>query len=307
MQIYLPIAEMPVSVLLILGMSAAVGFISGLFGIGGGFLMTPLLIFLGVPPATAVATSSAQIAASSMTGVLGHWRRRQVDWTLGLVLVAGGLVGTALGVLFFNAIRRAGQLDAVIMLSYLALFSVIGAMMLWESVTASLKARQGAVAPRRKGGQHAAWLKWPLRLRFRRSRLYGSAIPIGGLAALISFAGAVLGIGGGFIMVPALLYIFRIPAAVVVVASLFQILVTMTAATVLHAVTNQSVDIVLALLMIAGGVFGAQFGTRASRNIRGASFRLLLALLLLGVGVRFAYEALVRPQEPFSITIQGQR
>jgi uncharacterized protein len=307
MQLYLPIAEMPISVLLILGLSAAVGFISGLFGIGGGFLMTPLLIFLGVPPATAVATSSAQIAASSMTGVLGHWRRRQLDMTLGLVLVAGGLVGTMLGVLFFNAIRRAGQLEVVIMLSYLVLFGTIGLMMLWESISAALKAKAGAPAPARKGGQHPVWLKWPLRLRFYRSKLYGSALPIAGLAALIGFAGAVLGIGGGFIMVPALLYIFRIPAAIVVGTSLFQILITMTVATIMHAVTNQSVDIVLALLLIIGGVFGAQFGTRASRNVRGASFRLLLALLLLGVGARFAYEAFARPQEPFTVTIQGQR
>ncbi len=306
MQLYLPIAEMPVSVLLILGMSAAVGFISGLFGIGGGFLMTPLLIFLGVPPATAVATSSAQIAASSMTSVIGHWRRRAVDVKLGAVLVAGGLAGAGLGVLAFNAIRRAGQLELVIMLSYLVLFGAIGSMMLWESLRAMLKARAGAPAPRRRAAR-PAWLKWPPRMRFQRSGLYVSAVPLVGLAALIGFIGALLGIGGGFIMVPMLLYLFRVPASVVAGTSLFQILVTMTVATVLHAVSNQSVDIVLALLLIVGGVFGAQFGTRASRNVQGASFRLLLALLLLGVGARFAVEAIATPAEPFSITVQGGR
>lgn len=302
MQIYLPIAEMPVSVLLILGLSAAVGFISGMFGIGGGFLMTPLLIFLGVPTSIAIATSSAQIAASSMTSTLSYWRRRQLDLRLGLVLVAGGLVGTGLGILFFNAIRRAGQLDAVITIAYLVLFTFIGTSMLIESLRS---ARRGGAAPRRLAGAHPAWMKWPLKVRFERSQLYMSVLPISGFAALVGFVGAVLGIGGGFIMVPALLYLFRVPTSIVIGTSLFQILVTMTTATVLHAWTNASVDIVLAVLLIAGGVFGAQFGARAARNIRGESFRLLLALLLLAVGARFAMDAVIPPREPFSITVQG--
>ncbi len=307
MQTYLPIAEMPVSVLLLIAMSAAVGFISGLFGIGGGFLMTPLLIFLGVPPAVAVSTVTSQVAASSMTGVLGNWQRRQIDLKLGFFLVAGGLVGTLLGVLAFNAIRRAGQLEVVIALSYLTLFLIIGGLMLLESLRSLLMARAGRPTRLKRAGQHPAWLKLPFRVRFPRSKLYASAIPILGFAALVGFIGAVLGIGGGFIMVPALLYLFRVPTAMVVGTSLFQILVTMTAATLFHAITNQSVDIVLAILLIVGGVIGAQFGGRAGRNMKGESFRILLALLLLGVGIRFASDVVIRPDEPFSITIQGQR
>ncbi len=307
MQTYLPIAEMPVSVLLLIAMSAAVGFISGLFGIGGGFLMTPLLIFLGVPPAVAVSTVTSQVAASSMTGVLGNWQRRQIDLKLGSFLVAGGLVGTLLGVLAFNAIRRAGQLEVVIALSYLTLFLIIGGLMLLESLRSLLMARAGRPTRLKRAGQHPAWLKLPFRVRFPRSKLYASAIPILGFAALVGFIGAVLGIGGGFIMVPALLYLFRVPTAMVVGTSLFQILVTMTAATLFHAITNQSVDIVLAILLIVGGVIGAQFGGRAGRNMKGESFRILLALLLLGVGIRFASDVVIRPDEPFSITIQGQR
>ncbi len=307
MQIYLPIAELPISVLLILGMSAAVGFISGMFGIGGGFMMTPLLIFLGIPPAVAVATVSAQISASSMTGALTYWRQRQLDTRLGAVLIIGGLTGTLLGVLAFNAIRRAGQLDAVITLSYLALFSIIGGLMLFGSIKSMLRARSGKRVRRLRAGQHPRWLKLPFRMRFYRSRLYASVIPILGFAAFVGFVGAVLGIGGGFIMVPALLYLFRVPTAVVVGTSLFQILITMTAATVFHAATNQSVDIVLAILLILGGVVGAQFGARAGRNLKADSFRLLLAVLLLAVGFRFAGQAVIKPEEPFSITIQGQR
>lgn len=307
MQTYLPIAEMPISVLQILAMSAAVGFISGMFGIGGGFLMTPLLIFLGIPPAIAVATVTPQIAASSMTGALSNWQKRQVDLKLGAFLVVGGLVGTGLGVLAFNSIRRAGQLEAVITLSYLALFTVIGGMMLFESLKRMSMARAGTPARLRRAGQHPRWLTLPFRVRFYRSRLYASAVPILFFSALVGFIGAILGIGGGFIMVPALLYLFRVPTSVAVGTSLFQILITMTTATVLHAASSQSVDIVLAILLIAGGVVGAQFGGRAGRSLRGESFRLLLALLLLAVGFRFASSAILKPKELYSITIQGQR
>ena len=246
-------------------------------------------------------------AASSMTGALSYWRRRQLDFKLGGFLVAGGLFGTALGVLAFNAIRRAGQLDAVITISYLTLFTAIGGLMLFESLKVMLRARAGAPAKLLRAGQHPAWLKWPWRVRFHRSRLYASAIPILGFAALVGFIGAILGIGGGFIMVPALLYLFRVPTAVVVGTSLFQILITMTAATLFHAATNQSVDIILAILLIVGGVIGAQFGARAGRNLKGEIFRLLLALLLLAVGIRFGSEALVQPEELYSISVQGQR
>src|SRR5215217_4322594 len=298
---------MPVSVLLILGMGAAVGFISGLFGIGGGFLMTPLLIFVGIPPAVAVATQTAQIAASSTTSALAAMRRDALDLKLGTVLTLGGFVGTALGVWFFAAMRRAGQLDLVIVVSYVTLFTVIGSLMLAESVRAFWSARRGRVRPVRRAGEHAAYLGWPLRMRFHRSKLYASAIPILGVAMFVGFVGALLGIGGGFIVVPALLYLFRVPTAVVIGTSQFQILWTAVVALVLHAVVNQAVDLVLAIILILGGVFGAQFGARAGRNLRADLFRFLLAILLLGVGLRFAIELVLRPVEPFSVTVQETR
>ena len=301
MQVYLPIAELPVDMLLILGMGAAVGFISGMFGIGGGFLMTPLLIFVGIPPAVSVATIASQIAASSMTGAIGYWRRKAVDIKLGIVLLLGGLVGTFLGVLFFNAMRRVGQLETVIVLSYVALLGTIGFLMLVESLRAILRSRTAPLRQRR-GGRHAWYEGLPLKMRFHRSGLYISIIPLLVLSVTIGFLGAVLGIGGGFIMVPALIYIFRVPAAIVVGTSLFQTLFSMLAATLLHATTNHSVDIVLAVMLIVGGVFGAQFGARLGAKLRGEYFRLLLALLVFGVGLRFALDVFTLPQEAFSIT-----
>ena len=306
MLVYLPIAEIPVDMFVILGMGAAVGFISGLFGVGGGFLMTPLLIFSGIPPAIAVATAASQIAASSTTGALAYWRRRAVDLKLGAVLIAGGVVGTLLGVWFFNRMRTIGQLDLIIQLSYVTLLGGIGIAMLVESVRAMLRARHGRPAPRGRGRR--VWFRaLPWKMRFQTSGIYVSVVPIVGLGLFIGFAGTVLGIGGGFIVVPALIYLFGVPTAVVVGTSLFQILATMLAATLLHAVTNQSVDAVLALLLIVGGVIGAQFGARAGRNIRGEHFRFLLAVIVLAVGVRFAVDLTLRPAEPYSLAVVGQR
>jgi hypothetical protein len=301
-QIYLPIAEMPVDVFLILGMGVAVGFISGMFGVGGGFLLTPLLIFVGIPPAVAVATQGPQIAASSTTGALSYWRRKSIDFKLGGVLLVGGFIGTILGVLFFNQMRRIGQLETVITLSYVVLLGSVGTLVSWESLAAVIKA--GKVPPRRRtAGRHNWYEGLPFKLRFHRSGLYISVIPIVFIAILIGFAGAVLGIGGGFILVPALIYIFRVPAQVVVGTSLFQILFTMLGATVLHAATNHSVDLFLALLLMVGGVFGAQFGARAGAQIRGDYFRVLLGLLILSVAIRFAGDVFTQPKEPFSTTL----
>ena len=309
MQIYLPIAELPISILTVLGLSGAVGFVSGLFGVGGGFLLTPLLIFLDIPPAVAVATVAAQVAGSSTTGVLTYWRRRALDLKLGTILVVGGILGTLLGVLFFNSMRRLGQLELVITLSYVTLFTIIGGLMLYDALRAMLRVRAGKPARlKRRAGTHPWWMGLPLRMRFPHSQLYCSVIPIASLAIVIGFIGAVLGVGGGFILVPALIYFFRIPTAIVVGTSLFQILMTMTGATLLHALTNQSVDLVLAILLLLGGVIGAQFGGRAARNLNVESFRLLLALLILSVGLRFAIELFIPPSEPFSVVIsEGAR
>lgn len=302
MQIYLPIAEMPVDMLLVLGMGMAVGFISGMFGVGGGFLLTPLLIFSGIPPAVAVATQGPQIAASSLTGALLYWRRGALDLRLGSVLLAGGLVGTFLGVAFFNQMRRIGQLETVIAISYVILLGAVGLLVFLESMSALARARHGAKSPARRAGRHQWYEGLPLKMRFQRSGLYISVIPVLVISLIIGFAGAVLGIGGGFILVPALIYIFRVPGNIVVGTSLFQILFTMIAATILHASTNQSVDMFLAILLIIGGVFGAQFGARAGSKLRGEVFRLLLAILILAVAARFAADILTRPAEPFSAT-----
>ena len=307
MQIYLPIAEMPVSVLLILAMGAAVGFVSGMFGIGGGFLMTPLLIFLGIPPAIAVGTQSAQIAASSTTSALSAWRRNALDLKLAAVLTAGGIAGTVIGVWAFAAMRRAGQLDLVVVLSYVTLFTVVGSLMLIESVRDYLRRRRGITRPRRRAGGHPAIFGLPLRVKFPRSKLYVSLIPVVGLSFVIGFLGTILGIGGGFIMVPALLYLFRVPTAVVIGTSQVQILCTALLASVLQGWLNGVVDIVLAILLILGGVFGAQFGARTGRTIRADTFRILLGALVLAVGVRFAIEVVVRPAEPFSIYLPEGR
>lgn len=299
MQIYLPIAELPVDVLLVIGMSLAVGFISGLFGIGGGFLMTPLLIFVGVPTAVAVASEAPQIAASAFTGVLSYWRRRALDVKLGAVLLAGGVAGTGLGVWFFNAMRAAGQLDVIIAVSYVLLLSAIGGLMLVESLRTL--ARRGEPPPPRRRSGPTLVDRLPFKMRFRRSMIYVSVVPLVGLGAFVGFVGAVLGIGGGFLLVPALVYVFRVPTAVVVGTSLLQILVTMLAATLLHSVTNASVDVVLATLLMLGGSIGAQFGVRAGQKLKGEHLRLLLALLLLAVGARFLADLALRPNDPFSV------
>ena len=309
MQFYLPIAEMSVNVLLLLGMGAAVGFVAGMFGIGGGFLLTPFLIFMGIPTSVAVASASAQIAASSVTSAITAWRKRSLDIRLGAILVAGGLLGTFSGVIFFNAMRRLGQLDLVISLSYIVLLVGIGGMMLVESARTMLAARKGARnAMQREPGSHRWFEGLPLKMRFTQSKLYGSAIPFFILGTVFGFIGAVLGIGGGFMLIPALIYIFRVPINVVVGTAQLQILSTMLVATVMHAVSSGTVDIILALILIIGGVFGAQLGVRAGERLQGDQFRLLLALLILGVGARFAADMVLKPEEPFSIVrTEGQR
>lgn len=301
MQLYLPIADLPVNVLLILAMGAAVGFVSGMFGIGGGFLMTPLLIFVGIAPAVAVATVTSHIAASSFSGALSYWQRRAIDPMLAMVLLSGGLVGTALGVWVFGLLRAIGQLDLIIALSYVVLLSAVGGVMFWEGLSAILRVRRGEVIPPRRLGSRNFVERMPLKLRFKRSKIYLSGIPIVIVGLLIGFIGAVMGIGGSFILIPIMIYLLRVPTAMVIGTSMVLTLVTMLVAIVLHAVTNHLVDAVLALLLMVGGVAGAQFGARAGQRIRGEQLRLLLGLLILTVGIRFAVELGIRPADPFTI------
>jgi uncharacterized membrane protein YfcA len=282
-------------------MGLAVGFISGMFGIGGGFLMTPLLIFLGVSPAVAVATVASHIAASSCSGVISYWRRRALDFALAFMLLAGGILGTAFGVWLFTALRAIGQLDITIGLSYVTLLGVVGSLMIFESVRATLRARHGKPVELRRPGSHT-WLHGlPFKVRFKRSRIYVSAIPVCAIGFIIGFVGAVMGIGGGFLLVPMLIYFLRVPTATVIGTSMVLTLVTMASATVMHAVTNHLVDAVLALILMVGGVVGAQFGARAGQKMRADRLRLLLGLLVLAVGIRFALDLVLQPDDLYTL------
>ena len=305
MQIYLPIADIPVNVLLVLAMGLAVGFISGMFGIGGGFLMTPLLIFIGVQPAVAVASVSTHVASSSFSGALAYWRRNAIDVTLALTLLAGGVVGSVGGVALFTWLRAQDQLDLVIGLSYVTLLSIVGVLLIGESARAIMRSRQGKPADLRRPGSHI-WLHGlPLKLRFKRSKVYVSAIPVLAIGVIIGFIGAIMGLGGGFLLVPMLIYLLRVPTSTVIGTSLTLTFLTMLSATVLHAATNHQVDAVLALILMVGGVIGAQFGALAGHRIRGEQLRLLLGVLVLAVGLRFAVQLVLRPEDLYSIRVIG--
>ena len=301
MQVYLPIADLPVNIFLVLGMGLAVGFISGMFGIGGGFLMTPLLIFIGIPSAVAVASVSSHIAASSFTGAIAYWRRGALDIALAMMLLSAGIVGTATGVWLFTTLRALDQLDLMIGLSYVTLLTVVGGLMIYESVRAEMRAHQGMPATLRRPGSHT-WLHGlPFKLRFKRSKIYVSAIPVWAIGFIIGFVGAIMGIGGGFLLVPMLIYFLRVPTVTVIGTSMVLTLVTMGSATVMHAATNHLVDAILALMLMVGGVTGAQFGARTGQKMRGERLRLLLGLLVFAVGLRFAYQLVVQPDDLFSL------
>jgi len=300
--LYLPIAELPVAIFTVFAMGLAVGFISGMFGVGGGFLMTPLLIFTGVPPAVAVASVSPYMAASSFSGALSYLRKGMVDLTLAGVLLSGGLLGTLAGVLLFLWLRVVGQVDLFIRIAYTLLLGAIGTMMLVESVRAIRRSRGGKTAPVRRPGSHSWLLRLPLKMRFRRSRIYVSAIAVVALGFVIGLLGAVLGVGGGFILVPALIYLLRVPTTTSVGTSLVLTLVTMAAATILHAEANGTVDAVLALVLMIGGTMGAQFGARTGQTMRPENLRFLLGLLVLSVGLRVAVDLVRTPHDVYAVT-----
>jgi hypothetical protein len=302
-QLYLPIAELTVNMFLFLGMGGAVGFISGMFGVGGGFLLTPLLIFTGIPPAVAVASVTPQIVASSASAALSYWSRRLIDEKMTLLLAAGGSGGSALGVLVFRALRSVGQLDLIIALAYVVFLGFIGTIMLRESVRALLRSRSGraALVP-----GHHNWIHGlPFKMRFRRSKLYVSVLPIVVLGSGIGFLGSILGLGGGFIMVPALIYLLRVPTNVVIGTSLAYTLITMAVATVLQASANKTVDIMLALVLMVGGVIGAQFGARVGQALRGEQLRALLAALVLMVALRVLFGLFSAPENAYSLRVLG--
>ena len=300
MHIYLPIAEMSVNIFLILGMGGAVGFLSGLFGVGGGFLMTPLLIFIGVPPPVAVGTEANQIVASSVSGVLAHWRRANVDFKMGFVLLLGGFVGSSLGVILFKYLQNLGQLDLVIKLSYVIFLGIIGFLMLWESSRTIIRSRSAA-ARRGKLHQHNWFHGLPFKMRFRKSKLYISAILPFLIGAIIGVLSAVMGVGGGFIMVPAMIYLLGMSTSLAIGTSLFQIIFVTANVTFLQALTVQTVDILLAVLLLTGAVIGAQFGSRYSVRMKGEQLRALLALLVLGVCVKMLFDLTTAPDDLYSL------
>jgi uncharacterized membrane protein YfcA len=302
MQLYLPIAEVSVNAFLILGLGGIVGFLSGMFGVGGGFLITPLLFFIGVPPAVAVATGANQVVASSISGVLAQLKRKGVDFTMGWVLLGGGLVGSAIGVWVFRLMTQLGQIDLFVQLSYVLFLGLIGAMMFQESLRSLLRARKPGGATVRRSHVHSWVHGLPLKMKFRASGLYISVIPPALIGAAVGFLAAIMGVGGGFIMVPAMIYLLGMPTKVVIGTSLFQIIFVTAFTTVMHAVTSQTVDMLLALLLILGGVVGAQIGTRVGVRLKAEQLRILLSLLVLSVSIRIALDLLLTPGELFSVT-----
>jgi len=300
LDIYLPIAGVSLDAIGLLILGAAVGFLSGVFGVGGGFLLTPLLIFIGVPPAVAVASSANQLVGASVSGALAHWRRGNLDLLMGILMLVGGLAGSALGVWLFALWRRQGHIELVISLSYAALLTTLGALMLFEASRSWLRRRRRGVT-RRKLHQHT-WLHGlPFKLRFRRSKLYISALLPLILGFGVGVLSAVMGVGGGFVMVPAMIYLLGMPTAMVPGTSLFQIIFVTAAVTVLQAVANNAVDVVLAMVLLVGGVFGAQIGTHWGSKLRGEQLRALLALIVLAVAAKLVFDLTVRPDNPFSI------
>jgi len=303
MQIYLPIAEVSVNAFLLLGLGGMVGILSGMFGVGGGFLMTPLLFFIGIPPAVAVATEANQIVASSFSGVLAHVRRKTVDFRMGTVLLIGGLFGAALGVVVFNYLKSLGQVDLLVKLCYVVFLGVIGAMMFVESLRAIRKARSGGGVPTRK--KHNWIHKLPFKMRFRTSGLYISVIPPVVVGVCVGILAAIMGVGGGFIMVPAMIYLLGMPTKVVVGTSLFQIIFVTAFTTMLHATTNYTVDVALAVLLLVGGVIGAQVGTTIGTKLKAEQLRILLAIMVLAVCFKLAFDLLLMPSELYSIGDSG--
>ena len=302
MYIYFPIAEISLNLFIVIGLGGFIGFLSGLFGVGGGFLMTPLLIFLGIPAPVAVATEANQIVASSVSGVIAHWRRKNVDFKMGSVLLLGGIVGSSLGVLLFALLEKIGQLDLVIKLSYVFFLGIIGVLMLWESIRTYIRSRKPEFY-RRKLHDHN-WLHGlPLKMRFRRSKLYISALVPFSIAAFVGVLSAIMGVGGGFIMVPAMIYLLGMPTSVVVGTSLFQIIFVTANVTLLQSVQTQTVDFLLAGTLLFGAVIGAQIGTRFGGMLRGEQLRGMLALIVLLVCIRIGYELIAMPLDLFSTEI----
>jgi len=301
MSLYFPIAEMALNFLVLLLMGGGVGLLSGMFGIGGGFLMTPLLMFYGVPPAVAVATEANQITASSVSGALAHWRRGGVDVKMGAFLMAGGGVGSYVGAEIFSYLNSIGKVDLLISSFYVFFLGIIGTLMMWESATIWLAKSKGRKVKRRRK-RHPAWIHaWPLKMKFRKSQLVVSILLPMLIGFVVGILAAIMGVGGGFIMIPALIYILGMPGNVVVGTSLFQIIFVTALVTFFHSVNTQTVDILMALVLLTGGVIGAQFGARLGYKLKAEQFRAFLAILVLGVGIKMAWDLFTTPDDMFTV------
>ncbi|MBX9750107.1 MAG: sulfite exporter TauE/SafE family protein [Roseococcus sp.] len=298
MQVYLPIAEMSVDALMLVGIGFVVGWLSGLFGVGGGFLLTPVLMLIGIPSTVAVASGANQTLGASVSGLIAQARRQNVDWQMGGVLVAGGLVGSVVGVQIFALLRRAGQVDAAVAIFYVVVLGAVGSLMMMESLRA-IRRRSRAQPMRRSNHSWAHGL--PLKIRFRKSRLYISIIPPLLVGFVIGILSAIMGVGGGFMLVPAMIYILGMPTAVVIGTSLFQVVCVTASVTFLQAIQVGGVDIVLTLLLLLGGVAGAQFGAAMGGKLRGEETRALLGLLVLAVAGSLLWDLLRVPENLFSV------
>ncbi len=294
--VYLPMAETSIDGLLLIGIGGGVGLLSGLFGVGGGFLITPLLIFLGVPPAIAAATGANTVIASSASGALAHWQRGTLDVKMGLLLLAGGLLGSAASVKLFGLLSAMGQIDLVVALSYVVLLGSVGAMMFVESVRTMLPGAKKPVVPRAPVGTR---MPWPM--TFPRSGIRTSALTPVLLGFFVGILTGLMGVGGGFLLVPAMIYLLSMPTTTVVGTSLFQILFVSANVTFLQAWSHQTVDIVLAFLLIAGGVVAAPYGARLGAKLGAARLRVLLALMVLSVAVALGVGLVQRPADLYSI------
>lgn len=303
MQIYLPIAEISVNLFLLLGLGGLVGFLSGMFGVGGGFLITPFLLFVGVPPGVAVATGANQVVASSISGVLAQLRRKGVDFRMGLVLLVGGMLGSYMGVKVFAYMTALGQVDVLVQLSYVVFLGFIGITMFWESARAMWRSHRQGAANLRRAHQHSWIHNLPFKVKFRQSGLYISVLPPALIGAAVGVLAAIMGVGGGFILVPAMIYLLGMPTRVVVGTSLFQIIFVSSFTTIMHAVNSQTVDMMLAFLLIIGGVIGAQFGSRLSTLLKPEQLRILLALMVLAVCIKIAIDLLITPSEMYSLSL----
>jgi uncharacterized membrane protein YfcA len=306
MDIYLPIAGMSINFFLVLGIGGMVGFLSGLFGVGGGFLLTPLMMMIGIPPAVAAASDSNQIVAAASSGAFAHWRLGNVDFKMGLVILAGGIFGGTIGVQLVKILRALGNFEFVMKVVYVLMLGLVGGAMFVESLRTIRRskgstAEAAAAAPAGESGLTRLFNKMPLKMDFRRSGLNTSAIFPFAIGTIVGVMAAILGVGGGFIMVPAMIYIIGMPTIAAIGTDLFQIVLTSANVTLQQAIVNHTVDLLLALILLGGSTIGAQFGAVAGKRLKGEQIRILLAIIVLALTVKLFLDLVLTPSDLVSL------